>query len=898
MTRARRPDDWRRDVDASRAVEQLVGAALRSHPQISRFSDFTAEHDDLDFRFRFDSADTRVDVKEKRSRLSSEIREMWPEVPERELFVVDETCFRTLLWQEGLGYLLARDVPGSRWHVFGPWELALGPRRRFERRGDKGAGEFLKGKLLFDFRNAAATTAELSVDVLLEVVRETRRALRQVRAVSIRGRDVLPVIPRAAQSEPATLSPPAAVPVEGDPAWAGLDVGLVAKIVEKLGWDAPTPVQRAAFPPILQGQNVVVLAPTAGGKTEAALLPLLDVQRREGWGRPSILCISPLKALLDDQLGRYRTLAALTDATAFAWHGDVGRDERLGFRDSPTDVLLTTPESLEGLLSRPGDTKALLGRLQAVIVDEVHSFAGTPRGAQLASLLERLDRVVEADLQRVGLSATVGNPDDVLAWLAGGSLRDRSIADAGAPMRGEDLELFACRSIDEVTDVVREAVADARAIVFTTSRRRAEQVGNALAVPVHHSSLSAEQRDKAIAALREGFAPCVVATASLEMGIDIGDVELVVQDGAPSSPGSYLQRLGRAGRRSGVRRMVFTVSTPDELLLVLAVLARARRGDVGAIPPGRGARLVLGQQALALAFQQTVPRRSELYEALRWSPAFRHCIDDVEPTVEHLLTHGWLTEAGDQIVVGPKAHERFGGRGFVDLMATFEAVAGVRIVDEAGKSIGSLDWARVVDAAGDVREGGVVLAGKSWELVSVDRFAGTAMVRPGESGRAPSWRGPAVEVERPTWEAAREVLRATDVPLAMDERGQAWLERLRRGWVPKLDQPLEKAGDATLVHSFAGGRVHRAVLAAIGMDGTADGPTLSIDGSLEAVSAAAARALDRFDDIVEREAERQVTALSSRHVDLSASSVLLAEARQFHVDTEGIRAVLELLAGG
>lgn len=896
MTRARRPEDWRRDLDAARAGEQEVAGALRAHPQVSHLSDYTTEHDELDFRFRFDGGDTRVDVKEKRSTLSVELRELWPEVPEPELFVVDETAFRTLLWAEGLGYLLVHDVPQRRWHVFGPWELALGPRRRFERRGNRGAGEFLKGKLLFDFRSAAATTEQLSIDALLDVVRESRRALRGYRAVRIRNRDVLPVIPRPTA---AAVAEPVAVPVDGDPRWAGLDVGLVAAVKRRLGWDAPTPVQRAAFPPILQGHNTLVLAPTAGGKTEAALLPLLDVQRREGWGRPSILYVSPLKALLDDQLARCRNLAALTGATAFVWHGDVARDARLAFSDSPSHILLTTPESLEGLLGRPGRPgKELLSRLRAVVVDEVHSFAGTSRGAQLASVLERLDRVAVEDLQRVGLSATVGNPQDVLAWLAGGSLRERAVADAGAPMRGEELALVTCESLEEAAAAIGDATASTRSLVFTTSRRRSEQLAHALGVPVHHSSLSAEQREHALRALRDGTTTCIVATASLEMGIDIGDVELVIHDGAPSSPGSYLQRLGRAGRRTGERRMLFTVSSPDELLLVLAVVARARRGDVGAIPPGRGARLVLGQQALALAFEQTVPRRDELREALRWSPAFRGCIDDIEPTLDHLVANGWLTQVGDQVVVGPRAHERFGGRGFSELMATFDAHAGVRVVDEAGNAVGSLDWTQVVDPTGGVRDGGVLLGGATWEFVAVDRAAGEVTVRRAERGRAPSWKGPALDVDRMTWQAAREVVQQTDVPLAMDARGRDWLDQLRRRWGPRLERPVEPLGDSTLVHAFAGDGVHRAVLAALRLDGRADGPTLSVRAHVTDVRTAAADALGRFDALVDAEAERQVQALRGRHLELSAPSVLLAEARQFHVDVEGMRAVLELMAGG
>jgi hypothetical protein len=182
-----------------------VSDALASHPLVSHLADFTAELDALDFRFRFEGHDVHVDVKAKRQQLSGEFFEQWPEVPRDELFVLDETSFRTLVWTEGLGYLLVDDQPRGRWHVFGPWELCLGPRRRFERRGDRGGGEFVKGKLLLDLRTVAASGPELDIDQFLDVVRASRRALHQVPAVRIRSLGEFPVIPRAVVRPPRWL---------------------------------------------------------------------------------------------------------------------------------------------------------------------------------------------------------------------------------------------------------------------------------------------------------------------------------------------------------------------------------------------------------------------------------------------------------------------------------------------------------------------------------------------------------------------------------------------------------------------------------------------------------------------------------------------------------------------
>ena len=882
-------------------MERAVAQALSAHPAVSHLADYTAEMDELDFEFRFDGGRVRLDVKEKRQPLSSDVVDLWRDVPSAELLVLDETCFRALIWAEGLGYLLVHDVPAGRWHVFGPWELCLGPRRRFERRGDRGAGQFLKGKLLVDMRTAAMTSPELSVDRVLDVVRASRRALRQVRAVSIQGRGSVPVIPRLVEPEDPTRPPmrqmvAADDAAEVDPRWAGLDPALVASIKSRWGWDEPTAVQFRAFPLVLRGVNTLILAPTASGKTEAALLPLLDVHHQGGWQAPSILMISPLKALLDDQLVRYRKAAALAGATVFAWHGDVGRDDRNAFRNDPADILLTTPESLEQLLSRPGGDNRLLSRLQAVVVDEVHVFAGTARGAQLASMLERIDQRSNTDIQRLGLSATVGNPASVLQWLHGGSQRQSEVVEAGQPMKGEELAIASYEAVAEAATLIGEAVAGRRALVFAPSRRRAEQLANALGVSVHHSSIAATGRTEAIERLTEGTSGCVVATSSLELGIDIGDIEMVVNDGAPSDPGSYLQRLGRAGRRDGNRRMLLTVGDPDSLLLALSVVARARRGDLDPLPPARGARLVLGQQILALAFEHTALLHSDIKEYLRWSPLFGPLETDIEATTAHLVASGWLAPVGDHLVVGPLGQNRFGGRNFTDLLATFQGTTGAAVIGPDGARVGTLDWSQVTDSTGDARSEAVVLAGKPWTVVSVDRSAGSVTVVPASRGRAPSWRGPFLEVGRATWEAAREILAATDVPVTADERALRWLEELRHTWAPRLADPVREDAGWTLVDAFAGAQVHRVLLAAAGADGSADGPTCRMKSSLEATATAARRALDSWEQVVEAEAARQATKLAVRHPELVAPSVLLAEAREFHVDTDGLRGALSLIA--
>lgn len=903
MPGPRRPADRAADRAAAVRVEALVHEALAAHPLVTHLADFTDEFDTPDFVFRFEREPVRLEIKLKQQPLSQDIRDVWPEADERHLAVVDEVSLRKLGWAEGLGYLLLRDQPGRRWCSFGPWELWLGPRRRYERLDDKGNGEFLKGKLLLDLRGAAVTTHDLDIDALLGVVRSSRAAVTRVAAFPLAVGGTLPVIPRLTLAVP---PPVAATAASGqatleeddgqlrDAAWAGLSPELVGRLKAAWHWEQPTAVQKLGFPPVLAGRNVLILGPTAGGKTEAALLPLLDTWNEAGWsaGRPSVLVLNPLKALLDDQLERWRRAGALVGATAFAWHGDVSRDDRHAFKEVPTDVLLTTPESLENLLASPTqDEQRLFGGLQAVVVDEVHAFAGTPRGAQLASLLERLDRFVAADLQRVGLSATVGNPDGVLAWLSGGSLRERTVVDAGPPMRGEQVAIRTYESLDEAVGVIAASIGGERTLVFTGSRRRAEELANRLRLPAYHSSIAAERRREALRQLRTGEARSVVATGSLEMGIDLGDLDLVVHDGAPTTPASYLQRLGRAGRRSGDRRLVFTTGEPDDLLIILAVLLRARRGDVGQIDARRGARLVLGQQALSLTLQQRASDRGELADTLRFSKVFAGLDREIDATIEHLIGSSFLREVAGRLILGPVGQRRYGGpRGLNSLLATFSGNVGAMVVGPGDAPVGQIDWQK---AEAD-RE--LLLAGRSWRITSVNRAMGQILVEPSSQGRPLSWRAPSFEVERPTWEALREVLTGTDLPVALDERGLRWLEAERRAWRPRLQCPVRATETGSAVDAFAGESAHRSALAILGVKGRAEGTGFLADVAPHDLSRRSAGVLGSLEQALQDEAARQAPSILAANPELIAPSVLLAEVRAFEVDEPGIRSVLTLLA--
>ena len=365
---------------------------------------------------------------------------------------------------------------------------------------------------------------------------------------------------------------------------------------------ATTAASATPSAPVLRGDDALLLAPTAGGKTEAATFPALTRMAAEGWTGLSVIYLCPLKALLNNLLPRLETYGGWTGRRVALWHGDTPASRRKSMLADPPDLLLTTPESLESMLvSANVDHRRLFSDLRAVIVDEVHAFGSGDRGWHLLAVLERLTRIVGRPLQRIGLSATVGNPDELLRWLQGssaakspgsvvgrhpgpfdikGSLKQTGLSAPVAltepPTEPKlDLQLDYVGSIANAAKVIAALHRGEKRLVFADSKRLVEMLGAELrerGVTTHlvHASLSLDERRRAEEAFAQGRDCVIVSTSALELGIDVGDLDRVIQLNAPPTVASFLQRLGRSGRRA-----------PDGAELPVP---RARRGE----PPARG----------------------------------------------------------------------------------------------------------------------------------------------------------------------------------------------------------------------------------------------------------------------------------------------------------------------
>ena len=252
---------------------------------------------------------------------------------------------------------------------------------------------------------------------------------------------------------------------------------LQEAIVARLGCTSLRPVQELAGEALPAGHNAVILAPTAGGKTEASMFPVLSALISDQPQGVGALYIAPIKALLNNQSERLDRYTQMVGLGRFVWHGDTSSHERRSFLREPTELLMTTPESLEVMLVSPTiDTARLFGDLRVVVIDEIHAMAGTDRGAHLLSVIERLAALSRHDVQRIGLSATVGNPAEIAVWLQGSSRRERSIVDPPHAPARRQLLILRDDSLPALAETAARMSKPGKSLFFCQSRAITEVV--------------------------------------------------------------------------------------------------------------------------------------------------------------------------------------------------------------------------------------------------------------------------------------------------------------------------------------------------------------------------------------------------------------------------------------
>ena len=583
-------------------------------------------------------------------------------------------------------------------------------------------------------------------------------------------------------------------------------------IVNTLGWTDIRPTQLEAIGPILAGENVLLLAPTAGGKTEAAIFPVLSRIAASGWSGVTALYVCPLKALLNNLEPRLQRYAAFAGLRAAVWHGDVGEAARKRILRDPPDVLLTTPESLEAILiSVRIDHRALLGTVRIVVIDELHAFASDDRGWHLRFLIGRLERLQGGPIQRIGLSATVGNPAQLLAWLTVG--RPGRVIGPNRPPADGDVTVDYVASVPNAVTVLSRIHRGERRLVFADSRARVEEVAAGLRAAgvrtfVSHASLSTDERRQAEAAFSAEPDCVIVATSTLELGLDVGDLDRVIQVGCPPLVSSFLQRMGRTGRRAGARRNFLFLATTDlEFLSALGIAGLWQGGFVDPVVPPAMPCHIYAQQMMALVLQEQGSTRPDIDHWLGEAadPIPQTTRDEV---LQHMLSTGVLVETEGVISFGVVGEREFGRRHFTDLVAAFTAPL-LLTVQHRGRDIGSVHPASLARRAGDAAPV-LSLAGRSWTVDGVNWRKRQVMVVPAAGGGRSRWLGDGRLVPGSICAMAEKVIAGAEPACVLSGRATVHLAKLRDelSFVDAIGLPIVSRPDGRLViWSFAGGLV-------------------------------------------------------------------------------------------
>jgi ATP-dependent Lhr-like helicase len=549
-------------------------------------------------------------------------------------------------------------------------------------------------------------------------------------------------------------------------------------------FDTPTPAQRDAWPLIKASRHTLIAAPTGSGKTFAAFMAAIDDLLRLGLAgelsdETHVVYVSPLKALSNDiqrnleeplagirqELGRI----GLPDVEIRTWvrTGDTPASERQRMGRRPPHIVVTTPESLYILLGSESGRK-MLGTTRTVIVDEIHAVAGNKRGSHLALSLERLAALTRAHgghrLLRIGLSATQNPIEDVAHFLVGNGKR-AAIVDAGhrrdrdLALEVPDSPLEAVMSMEVWEQVHRRLAAlieqHRTTLIFVNTRRLAERVTRRLSelvgkhhVTAHHGSLAKEQRFDAEQRLKAGKLRALVATASLELGIDIGDVDLVCQLGSPRSIASFLQRVGRSGHAVGAtpKGRLFPLSR-DELVECTALVDSVRRGELDRLEIPEAPLDVLAQQVVAEVAAQEWSE-DELFALLRRAWPYRHLKREDFDAIVAMLADGFHTRRGRRgaLLHHDAVHRQLRGRRGARLTALS---AGGTIPDNAdyqvllepeNNVIGSVNEDFAVESmAGDVFQ----LGNRSYKIQRVERGVVRVEDAHGQAPNIPFWLGEA-----------------------------------------------------------------------------------------------------------------------------------------------------------
>ncbi|MDC0159474.1 DEAD/DEAH box helicase [Candidatus Nitrosopelagicus sp.] len=536
---------------------------------------------------------------------------------------------------------------------------------------------------------------------------------------------------------------------------------IILKKFKSIGFENLTEIQKQAIPEILEEKNCLIIAPTGSGKTECATIPIFSkLKTRKASNKIKVLYITPLRALNRDVFKRIINYAENEELKIEIRHGDTSQANRKRIADNPPDILITTPETLVNLLSQKKHLEAL-SELEWVVIDEVHELLASERGSQLCLSLERLQIKSKNEIHRIGLSATVGNPEEAGHFLVGSERKFELIHDTS--LRNYDVDVvFVDGIMDdvavEIIKYIKKEQITSPVLLFTNSRGESERLSSilkqktSLNVELHHGSLSRQVREETEDILREGKSGIVVCTSSLELGLDIGSVELVIQYGSPRQVSKFMQRIGRSKHNRGdsARGLIITESADDEFE-IQAIIERIKEGSIEEQKIHNGSLDVLAHHLVGLSLQVgNVPINAALKLTKQAYP-FR----DIQ--LEEFFDVLELLESRELIIFNKEKTEYkknaafFATKYHFQNLSTIPDILKFKVIDTIeNKFIGTLDQRFVGDLDKDQI---FVLRGSQWRVLNIDEKVFKVNVLPIRASKeipVPKWEGVNIPVDYKT----------------------------------------------------------------------------------------------------------------------------------------------------
>ena len=566
---------------------------------------------------------------------------------------------------------------------------------------------------------------------------------------------------------------------------------FIQEYIYRKKWTDLREVQVEACEAILDtNKHVIVASGTASGKTEAAFFPILTLLDQNPSDSIGVMYIGPLKALINDQFERLNDLLEEVDIPVWSWHGDVSQSHKKKALKTAKGVLQITPESLEALIMKhPGDASRLFSDLRFIVIDEIHALMGEDRGLQVLCLINRLEKLTGCTPRRVGLSATLNDYEPAMAFLSAGS----AVPSLAVGIQAHKRTLSLCVesfTIPKEEDKAQTALStynsflydnchSKKCLIFTNSRSGAEKTIDDMKKEalkrnepdvfyVHHGSISASLRKEAEEALRDNKGPTVAAaTLTLELGIDIGDLDSTIQVGAPYRCSSFVQRLGRSGRRTGKSQMMFLDlhkdvgknpldSMPWDLLRSIAIIQLYLEDRwVEPFEQKKKPFSLLAHQTLSVLMANGELSPAELARNVLLLPAFKDCIsaDEYRALLKYMIEKEYLQRMDNGgIIVGLKGEKICN---FYSFYAIFQDEETYKVMSSFGE-VGSLNKC---PAMGEV----FILAGRSWVVISIDEERKTIHVNQAKSNRIPSWDGEGGNIHTKVVQRMKKVLQEDKV---------------------------------------------------------------------------------------------------------------------------------------